>query len=89
MSIRTYLVIAAMIAGTIAFEGKANAQVTVGGYSTSYYSPGVVTSSYYAPAAGWSYYASPAYYSTPYASGFYAESIRVLRPGEPWRHGQE
>lgn len=58
MSIKSLALIAAVFAGTLAFEGKADAQVY---YSTGYYySPGVVTASYY----------SPGYYSTPYVSEY-------------------
>jgi hypothetical protein len=67
MSIKTFTVIAAVIAGTITVGDRANAQIITGGYSTS---PGVVTTSYYTPALN-SYYTTPAYYSTPYMSGYY------------------
>lgn len=76
MSLKTLILIAGVIAGTLALGNTANAQitgVTTGGYSYSpsvVTTPAVVTTSYYAPVAGWSYYSSPAYYSTPYMSPY-------------------
>jgi len=89
MSIKTLTLMAAVIAGTLAFDGKAAAQVY---YSSGYYTPGVVTTSYYAPAVGvgysypyTTYYGAPAYgtyYSTPYYGGAYTSAYY---PG--WRVG--
>jgi len=81
MSIKTFTLIAAVLASTIAFESRASAQIAT--YSTSsYYAPslGVYSSSYYTPGYSGVYYASPymggvypaGYYGTPYYSGAYS-----------------
>ncbi len=67
---KTFMLVAGVTVGMLAFDGRCQAQVTVGGYSTSSYSPGVV-SSYYTPSSTMSYYSSPGYYTTPYTSGYY------------------
>lgn len=92
MSIKTLALLAAVVAGSVAFENRASAQVY---YSSGYYSPGVVTSSYYAPAGGY-VYASPlvggytSYYGGyPYASYYgypaYGGAYAGYYPG--WRRG--
>jgi len=73
MSVKTLVVFAAVIAGTIAFNDRASAQV-VTTYSSGYYSPGVVTTSYYTPVVpSVSYYSTPLvgeYYTSPYPYGY-------------------
>jgi hypothetical protein len=69
MSIKTFVAIAGLIAGTFGIDNRASAQVIVAG-SGGYYTPGVVTTSYYTPTTSWSYYGSPALYTAPYVSSY-------------------
>ncbi len=85
MSIRKLALAAAVVAGTLGFAGKADAQVIyTSGYSTtpvvysSYYTPTYYT---HTPASTYSSYYAPAYsnwywsgYSDPYSSGYYTRS---------------
>lgn len=86
MSIKTLVVFAAVITGTIAFNDRASAQV-VTTYSSGYYSPGVVATSYYTPVVpSVSYYSTPLvgeYYTSPYPygyAGFYAPRYAGVYP---------
>jgi hypothetical protein len=65
MTIKSFAVFAAVVAGALAFGSRADAQI-VSGYST--YTPGNLSTSYYTPVTSGSYYTTPAYYTTPYQS---------------------
>jgi hypothetical protein len=63
MSVRTWIVAAAVFAGMSLGSDRASAQVVT-------YSPGVVTTSYYVPVT--SYVPATSYYSAPVVSGYYS-----------------
>jgi hypothetical protein len=71
MTIKTLTTAAALIAGTIGFAGKADAQVIYSSGGTYYSTPGVVYSSGYTPGV---VYSSPVVYSSGYTYPAYSSN---------------